>query len=133
MDRNTNLNALAEKCHRNACDKGFWSNENSDRSTAELLMLIVSELSEALEADRKGDHCTMINDKDKANLQRIQFKEEYAVRFRESIKDTFQDEIADTIIRILDLCHAFNIDIDFHVRAKMRYNEWRERMHGKRY
>ena len=47
------LNDAANKIHQNAKEKGFWDEE---RETGTLLMLCVSELSEALEADRKDKY-----------------------------------------------------------------------------
>ena len=49
------------------------------------------------------------------------------------IKDSFEDELVDTIIRILNLCGYYNIDIDEHIRLKMKYNQMRQNMHGKNY
>jgi NTP pyrophosphatase (non-canonical NTP hydrolase) len=49
------------------------------------------------------------------------------------IKDTVEDELADVIIRTLDLCGYLGIDIEKHVELKMRYNESREYKHGKNY
>jgi len=127
------LNTLAQQCHQTAKDKGFWDNENSRRSIGELLMLVTSELAEALEADRKGRYCAYIREEEKRAMEVIDGQEQYAAQFITHIKDTFEDEIADAIIRLLDLCAHCNIDIDFHVRAKMRYNQGRERLHGKKY
>lgn len=45
------LNFASQEIHKEARNKGFW---DSERETGTLLMLCVSELSEALEADRKG-------------------------------------------------------------------------------
>lgn len=53
--------------------------------------------------------------------------------FETYIKDTFEDELADTVIRILDLCGARGIDIERHINLKLKYNRSRERMHGKAY
>ena len=53
--------------------------------------------------------------------------------FEHHVKDTFEDELADAVIRILDLCGAKGIDIEKHIELKMKYNETRERMHGKKY
>ncbi|MFZ7121805.1 MAG: hypothetical protein ACOWWH_12765, partial [Eubacteriaceae bacterium] len=47
----TGLNDAASQVHAAAKNKGFW---DSERETGTLLMLCVSELSEALEADRKN-------------------------------------------------------------------------------
>ncbi len=119
------LNQLRDEIHENAKNKGFWDKE---RETGTLLMLCVSELAEAMEADRNGLYADLeLIEKDKENF--IDFK----WSFENSIKDTFEDELADTIIRILDLCGAKGIDIEKHIELKMKYNATRERMHGKKY
>jgi hypothetical protein len=41
------------------------------------------------------------------------------------VKDSFHDEMADVLIRVLDLCGGYNIDIDWHIKMKMRYNATR--------
>ena len=119
------LNKLRDEVHENAKNKGFWDNQ---RETGTLLMLCVSELAEAMEADRKDRYADLeLIEKDKEDF--IDFK----WSFENSIKDTFEDELADTIIRILDLCGAKGIDIEKHIELKMKYNATRERMHGKKY
>ena len=50
--------------------------------------------------------------------------------FEQDVKNNIEDEIADTIIRCLDFCDMFEIDIESHVRAKMRYNKTRGYHHG---
>lgn len=50
---------------------------------------------------------------------------------KEGVKDTLEDEMADSIIRALDMCGYLNIDIQAHVEAKMRYNSTRGYKHGK--
>jgi len=50
----------------------------------------------------------------------------------EYVKDTFEDELADTIIRILDLCGYLGIDIDEHINLKMAYNRERPYKHNKK-
>lgn len=119
------LNQLRDEIHEYAINKGFWDNQ---RETGTLLMLCVSELAEAMEADRNGLYADLeLIEKDKEDF--IDFK----WSFENSIKDTFEDELADTIIRILDLCGAKGIDIEKHIELKMKYNQTRERMHGKKY
>ena len=53
--------------------------------------------------------------------------------FRSTIKDTFEDEIADAVIRLLDLSAGLNIDIEKHIEAKLKYNVSRPKLHGKAY
>ena len=112
------LNYLAEEIYQNNKEKGFWDNE---RNVGEMLMLVTSELGEAMEAHRKGRF---------ANLEAY---EEFSENFEDAIKDTFEDEIADSVIRLLDMCGGLGIDIDAHVRLKLEYNKTRERLHGKKY
>jgi len=123
------LNNLAREIYSNNKEKGFW---DEDRNVGELLMLTVSELGEALEAHRHGRRSqyhrldVMHPDKDMKDT-------EYREVFKEDIKDTFEDELADTIIRVLDMCGGLSIDIDFHIEKKLEFNKTRERLHGKKY
>ena len=98
-----NINELIQKAHANAKAKGFWDGE---RNTGELLMLIVSECGEALEAHRKGrmgtiKDCpqTMTWVGDSPILDKDRWRED----FERVIKDGFFDELADIVIRIADL------------------------------
>jgi len=99
-----NLNELAKQIHENAKAKGFW---DEPRNTGEIFMLIVSELAEALEASRKGKQ---------ASLEAYELYKPFAnfdvEMFKAHVKDTFEDELADVVIRILDFCFVENIDIE---------------------
>lgn len=124
------IKETAAAIHQINKDKGFW---DKPRNTGESLMLVNSELCEALEADRNNK---------RADLQRLQIllnsgneitPSLFKSVFECDIKDTFQDEIADAVIRLLDLAEGMNIDLEFHIRHKMEYNRTRERLHGKAY
>lgn len=120
------INQLAKEIHENSKEKGFYDKETN---IAEKIALIHSEVSEALEADREGNYCKVnIKEVNDWNVDRI-YKED----FENTVKNTFEDELADSIIRILDLCHLKNIDIESHIKAKMKYNSLRPKMHGKKY
>jgi len=54
-------------------------------------------------------------------------------KYEELIKGTVEEEIADAVIRLVELAATYNIDLDWHVAAKMAYNEKREYRHGKKY
>jgi len=120
------LNILAEEIHKNNIEKGFYDNE---KNIGEMLCLIHSEVSEALEADRKNKYTTgtigVINS--------FVLDEMFITDFTIGVKDTFEDEMADIIIRVLDLCAFKGIDIEKHIEAKVRYNSTREFKHGKKY
>jgi NTP pyrophosphatase (non-canonical NTP hydrolase) len=140
MDKICNgLNNDAKRIHENAVIKGFWDKK---RETGTLLMLCVSELSEAMEADRKDKHNMLKVFED--DLKFAQLNDEnfdpndtnydwIVNRFETTIKDTFEDELADTIIRLLDLCGSRGIDIEKHINLKLKYNYSRKQMHGKKY
>jgi NTP pyrophosphatase (non-canonical NTP hydrolase) len=120
-----NLNELSTQFYERSKAKGFWDEK---REIGTLLMLVVSELSEALEADRKNKHAKhsyFVFDENNGD----EFKE----AFENNIKDSFEDEIADTFIRLFDLCGALNIDIETHIELKMKYNATRAYKHNKAY
>lgn len=135
------LNELAQQIHRNAKDNGFYD-EPSNIPT--LLCLIHAEVSEALEADRQGifsdlgsfNKClstSRIINQDPTYKGGITPERAYEVNFNRFIKGTFEEELADIVIRVLDLCAFKGIDIESHIKAKMRYNKNRPYKHGKKY
>ena len=96
--RGKSLNELSEICHSIAVEKGFWDNP---RNIGESLMLIVTELAEAMEAHRIQD------------------------------QENFKEEIADSFIRLLDLCGGLKIDIEEEIAKKSEKNKKRPYKHGK--
>lgn len=96
---------LASEIHQTAIDKGWWDEPRND---GELLALCHSELSEALEALRNGNKA---DDKIPTHTGA-------------------EAELADTIIRVLDMSNARGWDIAGAVVAKMAMNKTRSRRHG---
>lgn len=96
--RGKSLNELSALCHSVAVEKGFWEKE---RNVGEALMLIVTELAEAMEAHRIQDN------------------------------ENFKEEIADSFIRLLDLCGGMKIDIESEIEKKTNKNKNRPYKHGK--
>ena len=120
------LNQLSNKVFKANQAKGFYDTE---KNVGETLALIHSEVSEMLEAHRKGLHCT----ERIAEVNGCSLDEHFQKRFLAESKDTFEDELADTIIRCLDLAGFMGIDIEGHIEAKLRYNAMRPYKHGKKY
>lgn len=189
---------LVGRAYGTAKEHGF---HDVERSNAHFMMLVLSEIGEMVEADRKNrravysavDYCEKHGDEVDEKSARTYFERD--------IKDTMEDELADVVIRLLDFtgkrgidlcvcedgivdmqdtfvetfgkmsvceqsfylsrciatiddnvtekdlpilvgsalafCNEFatfhGIDLWRHVEWKMRYNETRQRMHGKNY
>lgn len=103
MITNEKRRELAKEIHANAIEKGFWA---GNLSSQHYLMLAITELSEAVEADRYG----MRANKECFERQ-ISERDLYEVAFNCSIKDTVEDELADAYIRLLDVAEGKNINI----------------------
>lgn len=192
------LNSLRDRAYKTACEHGFHDEELSNEHC---LMLVITELSEAIEADRKGKYFKgRIKFERYFNLYSALVEENvrYKNAFEKHIKDTVGDELADALIRLLDLyglrgidlnedafdeetvseysvtyrnksftesifhilkfiasnnevfvrscvvpemllleifglAKYLSIDLVWHIEQKMKYNELREKMHGKKY
>lgn len=134
-----NLNELSNRIFEGNKLRGF---DVSKENVGQTLMLVVSELSEALEADRKNRRQMLrafesYLDYAKRPISDFEVKNENCdwIKniFETTVKDTFEDEIADALIRLFDLCGGFGIDIEKHIELKLRYNATRPFKHGKAY
>lgn len=189
-----NLNELRDKAYKIACDHGFHDKELSKEH---FLCLVISELMEAVEADRKLKYA---NRKVFEEIIKLPYRD-YASKdiiwsshFESYIKDTIEDDLADAVIRLLDLAGLrginlectnlcidetaeackdetftesiyeisvlparyngqydfdttindmimlifglakyLDVDLLWHIEQKMKYNQLREKMHGKKY
>ena len=127
------LNEIRDAIHNNSVVKGFWNEPNTN--ITEKIMLVVTELSEAVEAMRKLSEKELLLAVASCNL-RIDKFDNYGYDnndFEKFIKDSVGDEFADSIIRILDLCGRLGIDIEGHIKYKMEYNSTRPYLHGKQF
>jgi len=129
ISKDKKLNEYSKKAHQMAKAKGFY--DNGDRNIGEQLMLVVTELSEAVEAHRTGKRALL--DGYENWIDGTSYGEKEKEGFELYLKDTFEDEIADTFIRLFDLCGYMNIDIETFIDAKMKYNSTRGNKHGKQY
>jgi NTP pyrophosphatase (non-canonical NTP hydrolase) len=87
------FNELIKTAHKNAVEKGFYDEPVDDET---LKALIIGEAYEALEAHRKGRFV-----RNPIILDQYMASENHHL-FEGMIKDTFGDELADTVIRICD-------------------------------
>ena len=95
------INDFIKECHRIAKEKGWWDEERND---GELIALMHSELSEALEA------------------MRIHAE-----------KGAIAEELADCCIRIFDYCGSREIDLEGALLKKIEFNKTRPYRHGKKF
>jgi len=94
------VNELVDLCHGLAKDAGW---HNNPREIGTMLMLIVSEIAEAMEGDRKGlmdDHLPT--------------------------RKMLEVELADAVIRICDLAGREGLDLGGAIVEKLMYNQQRK-------
>jgi|AntRauTorckE6833_2_1112554.scaffolds.fasta_scaffold00300_16 NTP pyrophosphatase (non-canonical NTP hydrolase) len=166
-----NYTKLAYQIYQTAKEKGWWDHF---RPSDEILMLVLTEIAEAVEADRHDRRAKLDMYYQEVAVGAI----EESQIFEATIKDSVEDELADAFIRLLDyfyykegkafqlnvvnvefdgtfaesmfsiakmlgryqlksaassiivFCKENDIDLEEHVKLKMRYNDQRSRMHG---
>lgn len=121
------INQLVQEVHQNAKSKGWW---DEDRSFGEIIALIHSEVSEALEYYRSGHQPTEVWYEKKVDhgpgvwIEHVQLTAEWK-------PCGIPSELADIIIRVLDLCGRYGVDLQKAINEKMAYNATRPYRHGK--
>lgn len=192
MNFNIDLNALRDRAYKIACEHGFHDEELSNEHS---LMLVITELAEAVEADRKGKVAQRMMFGMNCDTPQENPTHHWCFCFDQFVKDTVEDELADAVIRLLDLAGLRRINVEpidesiiedmeesckeetftesiyfistlparyegiydlhvtlngmitaifglarhldiyllWHIEQKMKYNELREKMHGKKY
>lgn len=185
------LQEWTRRIHETACAHGWHEEKKSD---AHWLCMVITEVAEAVEADRKGRRANTQAMKETLRIQKEGeiglteqwYQDWFPVYYKEFIKGSIDEEFADIVIRILDFANekfgkemkwwdydvrvyekysftetahwfitgilnsgtmnlsesiAFmyswarmlGIDLDFHIEAKMHYNETRPFKHNKAY
>lgn len=108
-----NLNKLRDEAYSIAKANGWHEEEHND---SHWLMLIITEIAEAVQADRKDKHADVDQFKEYQTYYGsfLPSKETLEIRFREDfeeyIKNSVEDELGDVIIRCLDLCGVKGLD-----------------------
>ena len=113
----TNLNILRDKAYKTACEHGFHEQELSNEHC---FCLVISELMEAVETDRKGKRANVDRYNKKIANSRIcqgldpdiPKERGYEVAYNETIKGSIEEELADAVIRLLDLAGLRGISLE---------------------
>jgi hypothetical protein len=119
MQHISDWNELIDKIHTNAVEHGFWENNPSPEH---FLCLVISELMESVEAHRNRKYADVkaYNDGMESSIEVSQryrhdtdiFRQTRPkVVFEKYIKDTVEDELADAVIRILDLAGGRKVSL----------------------
>ena len=92
------ISDLVSNSYRVARNHGFHDDYHSP---AHYMMLVLSEIGEMVEADRKNRHADVAFYTTSSGLG--------LAAFESLIKDTFEDEMADVFIRLCDFCGSLNV------------------------
>lgn len=97
------VNTLVKVCHGASKNAGWWTNLETGqllkRNKGEMLMLMVSELAEGMEADRKN------------------LKDDHLPQY-----DGLSVELADCLVRIFDFVGGFDLKTAEAMADKIEYN-----------
>ena len=104
-----NFRELQKAIHLNAMQKGFW---DKPITFGDSIALVHSELSEALEEYRKGKSFTEVYYSAKGKPEGI------------------PTELADVVIRVMDMCEHHNINLLDIILEKHEFNKTRGYRHG---
>lgn len=108
----TTIRQWQREVHRLAREKGWWPDDGAPITTESILAklaLVHSEVSESVEAARVG---------------------ELEMHVKDGKPEGMAVELADAVIRILDLCEALDLDLHGAIENKHSFNRTRSHRHG---
>ena len=111
MSQRKYINDYVNESYQNAKEKGW---HEQPRSIGDLICLMHSELSEALEEYRNGHTPAEV----------------YFNDSKPEKPEGIPVELADCVIRIFDFCGKYSIDLESVLNQKMEYNSTRSHRHG---
>lgn len=115
----SDISSWTRVVHALAVWKGWWEGYLPNPTTEQVitkLALVITELSEAIEQVRDGqlEVCSRPD------------------KFGQDKPEGLPVELADAVIRIMDLCGALGIDLEEVIRLKHEFNRGRQHRHGGR-
>jgi hypothetical protein len=122
------ITVLALQVHQTAVDHGWWDVDGGNRNMGEMIALMHSELSEALECDRNHEPVLWFKHEGFIGQGSVSDMPEYQGKLGKP--EGIASEFADTIIRILDTCQRLDIPIAEALIRKHNFNLTRPHRHG---
>lgn len=111
-------NELAARHHAAMVKKGFW---DQPISTDHSLCLVITEIAEAIEADRKDRHADVQAYKAALEGRNLFGKKNNPTdAFEKYMKNSVEDEFADVILRLVDMAGDLQLNLD--EMNPMKYN-----------
>ena len=108
MDK-TNWNELRDRAYQNAVKHGWYKKKNTGVHD---VMMIITELSEAINADRKINRANRMLFENDIHTPHPDPEKNFMLCYGIHMKDSVEDELADAFIRSLSLCGAKGKDMD---------------------
>ena len=123
------INEFIQQAHQIAIDHGWHNGE--ERNFGEMIALMHSELTEALEEARAGAEPTYTYyECTKVGYDCYNLKCEIC---RCGKPCGIPSEFADLVIRVFDACGLYGIDLEAAIAEKMAFNRGRPYKHGKQF
>ena len=114
------LNKLSKEIYEANKAKGFHEVKHSEEH---MMCLVISELMEAVEADRNGRRADM------DNFNR-QYDYDWSENYNDYIKGSIDEELADAVIRLLDTAGALGVDANlFNTNLSVFGNSFTEKIY----
>lgn len=125
------IEQLQKRSHATAVEHGWW--EDGERNMGEMIALMHSELSEALESHRNSEPVLWFKH---ANIPGADALVVYELNDQPDYNgelgkpEGIASEFADVLIRIADTCERLEIPLAEALIRKMAYNDTRPYRHG---
>jgi hypothetical protein len=115
------LNDLAKEIHAGNVERGFY---DKPRKIGNSIFQIICELAEAVEADRNPDIKRNVEAEAKVaqDLMLSGDTEAFVAYYKEHIRGSIAEELADACIRILDFAAANNLEVQLDYNYMHRRN-----------
>lgn len=121
------LNKLRDEAFRIAKEHGCHNQKHSDEHC---MMLVITEIAEAVEADRKNMHAQRAMFENNAYTPQPNPEKHWKFIYEKFLKGSVEEELADVVIRCLDFAGMRNVDLQNTLSDIPDMNELEEKFGG---